>query len=113
MASDTMPSSTPPTRRLERKVRVTLPIARVSIFPRRAAARVGDRLAFTVQVLDRSGAHVPDAPAEVRVIGGGHGRAYLGPVVQMQFDTAGLWSFIATFRDRADTLRVTVTERRR
>jgi hypothetical protein len=105
--SDTIPSSRPVPTTLERTVVVTRPIARVRIAPMADSARVGESRRLDVRVYDVDGNVVPRAPAELEVSGGRYPyRTSVNTMSGVSFDAPGIWTIIASFAGKADTVRV-------
>jgi hypothetical protein len=111
-SSDTMPSRDAPARRIERKITVGRPIRRVSILPRPDTVLVGQPYTFRAQAFDSAGWVIPDVPIEIVVDIGKH---LLGMVATQptsaEFQVTGRRLVVATFRDWADTLVVTVVDK--
>jgi len=110
--SDTMPSRKPPARRIERRIIVGRPVARVVILPRPDTVRVGQPYTFRARALDRAGRVIPDVPIEI-VVDIGHRLGTLATKpYPAEFRVTGRRPVIATFRGLADTLMVTVIDAR-
>ena len=110
--SDTMPSGKPPARRIERRITVGRPVARVAILPRPDTVRVGQPYTFHARAFDRAGRVIPDVPIEI-VVDIGHRLGTLATKpYPAEFRVTGRHPVIATFRGLADTLMVTVIDGR-
>jgi hypothetical protein len=110
-ASDTIASRRPVAANLERTVVVTRRIARVSIEPMPATARVNETRRLEVRVYDVQGGLVPGAPATLHVSGGRYPyQVSVGVRSAVLFDAPGAWTIVAEFAGRADTVRVMVQD---
>jgi hypothetical protein len=110
--SDTMPSGKPPARRIQRRITVGRPVARVAILPRPDTVRVGQPYTFRARAFDRAGRVIPEVPIEI-VVDIGHRLGTLATKpYPAEFRVTGRRPVIATFRGLADTLMVTVMDDR-
>jgi hypothetical protein len=92
-----------------RSVLVTPPISRLEIFPRPATMVTGERRAFVVLALDRSGQPIVGTPVELFWgTRDGHSAALATEPVVVNFDRPGRHEIIGKLGAHADTVRLDV-----
>jgi hypothetical protein len=110
--SDTLPSEEPPASTLERAVIVGPVVSRLEWTTRPDTSVVGDSVTFQVRALDRAGNPIAGSPVALSFESGPHSQVSTGATGRMRFDTPGRRRVVATLRGLADTVVVTVVERR-
>ena len=111
--SDTMPSSRPPSRRLERVIHVIPPVGRVRLVPPADTIRRGESYRIDVRVFDLAGRVIPGAPVEGRLGSEFGATADSTGRLLFYFQSAGPQTIVARFGGKADTLHLTVAPPRR
>jgi alpha-tubulin suppressor-like RCC1 family protein len=110
--SDTMPSSRPPSRRLERAIHVAPPVGRVELVPPPDSIHSGESHRIEVRVFDLTGRLIRGAPVEGRLGSEFASTADSTGRLLFYFGSAGTKTIVASFGGKADTLQLVVAPRR-
>jgi hypothetical protein len=111
--SDTMPSSPPPSRRLERAIHVSPPVGRVELVPPADTIHGGESYMIGVRVFDLSGRLIRGAPVQGRLGSEFAATADSTGRLFFYFHSAGKQTIVATFGGKSDTLHLTVAPARK
>lgn len=111
--SDTMPSSRPPSRRVERAIQVSPPVGRVELASPADTLHSGESYHIGVRVFDLTGRLIRGAPVQGRLGTEFASTADSTGRLFFYFQSAGKQTIVATFGGKTDTLRLTVAPPRK